>query len=170
MRKNSKNHQPLLDLDDVRPILKEITVFGGLSEEQLRAVLKLLRCVSYKANETVFRQGEEPSHIYIIRQGEVKIIVSRFDEPLEIASFKTGQCFGETSVIGIQSHSASAYAVTDTELIVLERNALFSLFESDKELFGLLVLNIARETCRRLHRTDQILLNYVFRDRKSVPP
>ena len=37
---------------------------------------------------------------------------------LELISFKEGDCFGETSVIGIQSHSSSAKAVMPTELIV----------------------------------------------------
>ncbi len=72
-----------------------------------------------------------------------------------------GDCFGETAAIGIQPHSASALAVEDTELIVLSRAALLSIFDSDKELFGMLILNIAREACRRLHKSDEIFLHYV---------
>ena len=56
--------------------------------------------------------------------------------------------------------SATALAVEDTELMVLSQRALHSLHKDDPDLFGLLVLNIAREACRRLHKTDQTFLHY----------
>jgi CRP/FNR family transcriptional regulator, cyclic AMP receptor protein len=158
---DKKIYEPLWDIENVLPVLDKIAVFGGLSDKQLYTVFRLLQKVSYLAGETIFIQGEEPSHIYIIRSGEVKIVVDSDNRTLELITFTTGDCFGETSVIGIQPHSASALAVKDTELIVLPRKALLSIFEADKELFGLLILNIAREACRRLHKSDEILMHYV---------
>ena len=108
------------------------------------------------------RQGGSPSHIYIIESGEVKIVYDLDGTTLELALFKTGDCFGETSVIGIMPHSASAIAITPVDLIVLERSAILSIFEMDKELFGMLILNIARETSRRLYRLDETVANYVL--------
>ncbi len=156
-----KTYEPLVHIEEVVAILNHITILGGLTERQLYTVFQLLQRVSYTANEIVFRQDEAASYIYIIRSGAVKIVVNMEEEPLELITFRTGQCFGETSVIGIQSHSASALAVEDTELIVLSREALLSIFDSDKELFGMLIMNIAREACRRLHKTDEVLLHYV---------
>lgn len=156
-----KVYLPFLDVENILPILNKISIFGGLSEQQLYFVFRHLEKVSYKADEYIFRQGEQPSHIYIVKSGQVKIVIESEGGPLEICVFEVGQCFGETSVITIQRHSASAIAVKDTELIVLSRSALFSIFDSDKELFAMLILNIAREACRRLHKTDEILLHYV---------
>lgn len=157
----SKVYYPLFDIENVLPILSKIAIFGGLSDKQLYTIFRLLQKVSYKAGEFIFKQGDSPNHIYIIRSGEVKIVADAEEAPLEIITFGVGDCFGETAVIGIQKHSAGALAVEDTELIILSRPALLSIFDSDKELFGLLILNIAREACRRLHKTDEILLHYV---------
>jgi CRP-like cAMP-binding protein len=63
-------------------------------------------------------------------------------------------------VIGIQDHSASAVVIDQSVLLVLSRQILMTLFETDKGLFSLLILNIAREIARRLHHTDEILLHY----------
>ena len=156
-----KVYLPLLDIESIFSILNKISIFGVLSDKQLYSVFKLLQKVSYSAGEYIFKQGEAPGHIYIIRSGKVKIVINAEGTPLEIIEFGVGQCFGETSVIAIQSHSASAIASEDTELIVLSRTALLSIFDSDKKLFGILILNIAREACRRLHKTDEILLHYV---------
>ena len=149
-----------MDIERVVPILNKISLFGGLSDKQLYTLFQVLKQVSYKADEYIFKQGEEPSHIYIIISGAVKIIIEEDGTALELITFAEGQNFGETSVIGIQPHSASALAMEDTELIVLSREALLSLAQSDAELFGILILNVAREACRRLHTADETLLHY----------
>ncbi|MDD5217502.1 MAG: cyclic nucleotide-binding domain-containing protein [Candidatus Omnitrophica bacterium] len=160
----NKHYLLIENKENVFPILSKIAIFGGLSEKQFLTVLELLKRVTYQSGEMIFREGDPASHIYIVRSGEVRVVVGIDQESLEIATFTTGQCFGETAVIGIQPHSASAIAMSDTELIVLEGRALFSIYDADKELFGMLILNIAREACRRLHQTDEVLLHYVLRE------
>ncbi len=157
------SYEPLLDIENVLPILNKISIFAGLSDPQLFTLFKLLGCVFYKANETIFEQGDEPSHIYIVKTGKVKLVVWEEQIPLELIVFEEGHCFGEASVIGIQRHQGTAIAMKDTELIVLSRKALMSIYDSDKELFSILILNIAREVCRRLYASDNILLHYILK-------
>lgn len=151
-------HEPLLDIEKRLPALKHISLFGGFSAAQLRSISALLKKIDYRAGETIFRQGDLPSYIYIVMNGKVRLAFDIEQHPLSNISFGPGDCFGETSVIGIQPHTASTIAVDDTELLVMSREALMSVFDTDKELFGLLVLNIAREASRRLHRADSLLI------------
>ena len=160
---DKKTYEPIFDIENVLAILNKISIFAGLTDSQLYTLFRLLSKVTFKANETVFEQGDEPSHIYIVKKGNVKLVVWENETPLELIVFQEGNCFGEASVIGIQRHKGTAIAVTDTELIVLSRRALLSIHDSDKELFGILILNIAREVCRRLHATDDILLHYLLK-------
>jgi CRP-like cAMP-binding protein len=157
---------PLLNVEDVLPVLNQITIFGSLTESELYSLFRLLERVSYRSGEYVFQQGEEPSQIYIILSGKVKIVAEEEDTTLELVEFGVGQCFGETSVIAIQPHAASALAAENTELIVLTRETLLSIFDSNPELFGKLVLNIAREACRRLHNTDETILHYFCKKKR----
>ena len=157
-----KAYEPLVDIEAILPVVSEIAIFGGLNQQQLNEVFRLLRVASYEQDEYVYKQGDAPSYIYIIKTGEIRIIYDIEGVSLELASFKEGDCFGETSVIGIQSHSSSAIAAKPSELIVLEHGALLNIFQTDKELFGLLILNIARETSRRLHKLDEVLAKYVL--------
>ena len=159
---NSKKYLPLLDIENILPVLNKIAVFAGLSDEQLYSLLRLLKTVTYNAGEEVFRQGEEPSHIYIVRSGRIKLVARENQIDFELIVFEEGHYFGKASVIGIQPHGATVIATENSELIVLPREALSSLYESYPKLFGILVLNIAREVCRRLHATDEILLQYVL--------
>jgi CRP/FNR family cyclic AMP-dependent transcriptional regulator len=116
----------------------------------------------YQKGEFIFRQGDAPSHIRIIRSGRVHIVENVEGTPMELFEFKTGDCFGETSVLAIQQHTASALAVEDTELLVIPRDKLFHLYHSDPQLFGMLMMNIAREACRRLSKTEDTMLHYAL--------
>ncbi len=159
---SEKVYEPLIRIEEVLPILDKIAIFRGLSEKQLATLFKLLKKVSYGPGETVFEQHGQPSHIYIVESGSVKIVADVDGTTLELIVLTVGKCFGDTSVLGIQPHTASALAVEQTDLIVLSREALLSIFDIDKELFGVLVLNMAREACRRLYETDDILFHYVL--------
>jgi len=159
----TKEYLPLLEIEEVLPILNRISILAGLSEKQLYSLFRLLQKVSYRKGETIFEQGDEPSYIYIIESGQVKLVIDKEGTPLELVAFETGRCFGEASLIGIQRHAATAVATQDTQLIVLSRKALLSIYKTDLELFSLLILNIAREVCRRLHESDEILLHYFAR-------
>lgn len=153
----------LIDINEVLPILSEISLLAGFSTKQLHKLCMLLRKTRYRAGEKVFEEGDQPSHIYIVESGSVKLVVNCRDIPLELIVFEEGHCFGETSVIGIQPHAATAFCMEDTELIVLSRSTLLSLYKTDLEMFSILILNIAREACRRLHKSDEILLHYVVK-------
>jgi CRP-like cAMP-binding protein len=60
-------------LEEVRAILRKITIFAGLTEQKLCRVLELLEEVTYQPGEHIFEQGQQPSHIYIIKSGRVKL-------------------------------------------------------------------------------------------------
>lgn len=157
-----KYRLPLLDVENVLPILNKIAILGGLDDAQLYTVFRLLETEHYRKGEFVFKQGDAPSHIRIVRSGKVHIIENMDGTPMELYEFKTGDCFGETSVISIHQHTADALAMEDTELLVIPRGKLFELYNDDPRLFGMLVLNIAREACRRLNKAEDTMLHYAL--------
>jgi len=157
-----KTYNPLTNPEEIIPLLNKISVFGSLQNDQIKGMLKLLKTVHYDEGEFIYNRGEPSSHIYIIKSGEVKMMIDNEGVYLELITFRQGDCFGETSVIGIQSHSSTARAIKPTELIVIEPHDLLNIFETDKELFGMLILNIARETARRLHQSNEALVHYML--------
>lgn len=150
----------MIDKEDILPIISRIAIFGGMPEESLATMIGLLDRISIQDGDILFKEGDPPDHIYIVMAGRVSIVCSRESSPYELASFGIGDCLGEMSVIGIQPHSGSAVGQGATDFIVLSRRALMRLCEIDPRGFNILILNIAREACRRLLATDQKLLHY----------
>jgi CRP-like cAMP-binding protein len=151
----------LSNFAEVLPLLQKIPIFGGLDESQLKQIFKRLKRVSYLKDEVIFREKECATYIYIVEKGRVKLVFDEAGLRLTKAELEPGTCFGETSVIGIQPHSATTVPMEDSQLLVLSGETLGELFETDKALFSILILNIARESCRRLYKTNQQLVEYL---------
>ncbi|MBN1577547.1 MAG: cyclic nucleotide-binding domain-containing protein [Chitinispirillaceae bacterium] len=147
-------------INDVLETLGNVTIFSGFSDEELQNVCNNCSLFEARIGEVILEEGSPATEILIIIRGLVTIVLNLKEEPIEIMEFGPGSCIGEASVIGIQSHSASAVVIEDATLMVLPRQELMNLFNEDKGLFSLLILNIARELARRLYHTDEILLHY----------
>ena len=162
-----RKHEPLSDRDGVRDILNRIAIFAGLDDQQLALIFTVLEEVAYSKDEIIFKQGEPCSHIHIIKSGKIRLYIEDGNNILELAELDVGDCFGESSLIGIAPHTASAVAKETTEIIVLSSRALLSLYRQDKEAYIIIILNIAREIARRLSKTDNTLMHYIVDNRKS---
>jgi len=141
-------------------VLRDVTIFGGVSERHLRWIADQCTFVTRTTGDVIIREKEPGTDIFIMLRGRVKIVLDLDKDPFEVVEFGPGSCLGEVSVIGILNHSASAVATEDCDLMVLSKRVLLEVVRRDKELFSLLILNIARELARRLHYTDAILLHY----------
>lgn len=149
-----------LSLKEQLETLQGVTIFSGFSTDNLRYICNNCPVLDAPEGEMIIKEGTEASEIMILLRGRVSIVLNMSEEPLELMEFGVGSCIGEASVIGIQSHSASAVVLENAVLMVLHRKVLMDLFDNNKSLFSLLILNIARELARRLQRTDSILLHY----------
>ncbi len=156
-----KEYKPILNFEEISPVLKKISIFAGISNDKLGKLIKHLKKVEYKDTETVFEQGSAPTYIYIIKTGRIKLVEYVNYTPYQLIELGEGNCIGEAAIIGIQTHEVSAIAKGDVELIVIYRKTFMELFETDKDLFCLLILNIAREVSMRLTTTDNLLMHYI---------
>lgn len=156
-----KTFVPLEDSESVLPILSEIAIFGGFLDRQLSEIFKYLEEGIFEKGETIFQKGDEPSYIYIVKKGEIDLLITKQKVILKKKTLAVGDCFGEASLMAMHKHTATAVAREDSEVMVLSRRALLQLQKEDSKLFSLLMMNIARELARRLELTDEILLHYI---------
>ena len=156
--------------ENILPIIKNVTIFSGLSDSQVRVIFENCTIVDVKIGEIILLEATPATEIFIILSGKITIVLGlKSDDPIVLSEFGSGNCIGEASVIGIQDHSASAVVTEDATLLVLSRQVLMKYFDTDKSLLSLLIHNIARQIALRLHHTDEILLHYGKKDRSIYP-
>lgn len=149
---------PLTDFESVRSIISELRIFGGVTDPQRDAIFRRLELWRAPAGTVIFRKGDEPLHIYVVKSGKIALQIRENDVTIHKHTLERGECFGEASLMSMNRHTATAVASEDSELITLSRRALIDLRHEDVALFALLMMNLARELARRLYLTDQMLL------------
>ena len=150
----------MIERQHLKDILHHVTIFAGVTDIGFEKLCNECGVIECSTGDVFIREGTPAKEIYIILEGKIKIVLDIENDPLELIELHSGDCIGETSVIGIQRHSASAVVTEPATLLVLSRDVLMDIYNRDKEFFSLLILNIARELARRLLKTDTMLLHY----------
>lgn len=74
----------------------------------------------FKAGDIIFKEGYPSDHAYIIVSGKVEIFQEREGKKQNLATLCAGEMFGEYGVLDDKPRSASAGAVEDTVLQIME--------------------------------------------------
>ena len=107
----------------------------------------------FAAGEEIFRMGNRGRNAYIIERGKVAISATREGENVFSAELGKGEIFGEMSMIDDAPRSATATAIEDTEVIVIQRSRFIQPLASTDPLMNMLlrvVLTRFRDAQRQL--------------------
>jgi len=147
--------------------LSRVTIFAGIDERSIDRFFTDSDFIERPANQVLINEDTQAEEIYIVLEGYLKVFLNLHNDPLELVEIGPGKIVGESSVIGIQNHSASVVTTTPVKLFVLTRKTLMRINAEDPVLFGQLILNIARELARRLSATNKIVLSFQQKARKA---
>jgi CRP/FNR family transcriptional regulator, cyclic AMP receptor protein len=107
------------DLNDLEQLIHSIPLFSHLNKKDLQMIVGLVHNRNYVSGEYVFYQGDPGIGLYMIREGEVKVERQVNGSLVTLATFSSGDFFGELALIDGEKRSASAIAKSDTRLSVL---------------------------------------------------
>lgn len=142
--------------------LRNIGLFGALSDDVLDVLSKMLSVVLPQIGEVIFREGDEANAMYVVLNGEMEVTKqSRNGVDARVAMLGPGDWFGEMSIVDIQPRSATVRSVAPSRLVRISAADLDSLYRHDVRSYAIVVLNLARELSRRLRVADGILADLI---------
>lgn len=109
--------------------------------------------------DLLFSQGDEAGDAYAIDEGWISI--SRKDEDgneMVFAHLSKGGLFGELAILDEEPRSATATAITNVELVVLERDRLLEIIRLHPEKTG----ELLRHFSKRLRDLDDLAMIQAF--------
>jgi CRP/FNR family transcriptional regulator len=113
----------------------------------------------YRAGETVFLEGDSGEHAYVVDSGEIRIARQHeTGEELTLTHLKRGELFGELALIDWQPRSASALAVTDSELMTLDRETFQDQLRTNPDH----CLQLFRVFSQRVRAMDELAMVLAF--------
>lgn len=133
-------------------LLREVPIFGDLTEEALLTISNLAVHRTYPKSALIVLEESRADTLYIIESGSVKI--TRLNEEgreVILAMLGSSEFFGEMALLDGQGRSANVMALEDTELVTLSRRDFLDVLNQ----FPSISIQLLREMTSRLRKSDQ---------------
>ena len=136
--------------------LRDVRVFEAFADPDLAAVADRLRERALRRRQVLFREGDQGDEMFIVRQGTIlisKAVTGKVEQVL--VRVEPADFFGEMSLFDGSSRSATAQAETDVELLILGRENLQSLTETNPSAAAAFFYAMVQVFMERLRRSTQ---------------
>jgi len=116
--------------------IKGVDFLATLPDPALERLAALSKTCQYLSGEVILRQGDTGHELYIIRAGEVSVLLGRGAEGsvAEIARLGPGKFFGEMSLMTGAKRAATIQAMLECELVRIDKEAFQDILASDPKL------------------------------------
>ena len=134
-------------------VLRKVALFATLKTRELKLVERILLERRFIADEVIFEEGDEGLGMYIVVEGEVKVMRKTASGKQELARMHPGSYFGEMALLEGTPRMASAVAVTGARVLVLFRPEFFNILETHGHTGAKISLQLARLSSIRLRES-----------------
>jgi CRP-like cAMP-binding protein len=114
--------------------LAAVPDFAGLDDRTLLRIVGASANLVWLAGSVVFEQDSDSDALYIILSGRVRISDVSGGDEVEVATLEPGDFFGELSILLHTTHSKTATALEDSELMVLPKDSFRELVAGNPDL------------------------------------
>ncbi len=141
--------------------LAKVKLFELLDDEELAELAAAIDLKRLRAGETLFHAGDFGESLYIVESGEVELFVKdTTGQKIVLKVAVEGDIFGEISMLDNRPRSATALALMNAELYVLDRDDLLLLFQKKPDAG----LNMLAAMSGMLREADKLLRTRVSRN------
>lgn len=145
---------------DVR-MLADVELFEHLNEEGRASLAEAIDLRRLASGDALFKVGEPGESLYIVRSGEIELFIKdTAGQRIPLAIVGAGEVFGELALLDQSSRTATAVAMSDAELLELDRGDLLLLFQRSPTA----ALSLLAAMGRMTRKADELLKTRVSRN------
>lgn len=143
----------------VRAVLKSNRLFRDLPDTVIDKLARLAVRRSVGRGTRIFAQGDPGDALLGLISGQVRISTNTpGGKEAFLNILESGDSFGEIAVLDGRPRTASAEAISDTELFVIRRIDLLALIEAEPKL----AIQLLDLLCQRLRWTSELVEEAAF--------
>jgi CRP-like cAMP-binding protein len=122
--------------------------------------------VEFEAGETIFKEGDLGTEMYIVHEGRVEILKDLPGETRQLAVLEKGDFFGEMAILEDLPRTATARALSAARLLLINGSTFDQMLRSNPEI----AVRMMRKLSRRLRETDRLLREALGRRDSGAQP
>jgi len=132
--------------------LDNIPLFSHLDKRSMEVLARNSRFQHMKNGEILFLQSDPSEFAYIVRSGEISIVLSSPDgRDMMINNMRRGDIFGELGILTARPRSTSAIAHADTDILAIPGEVFLRIMDEQPPL----ARRILKITAERLQRSGE---------------
>ena len=138
--------------DENKAFLRRVPLFASLSEAQVDMLAAGSVRRNYPKGRTIVAEGEPSSSLYILLSGRAKVQRSDSDgKEVILAVLRSGEFFGEMSLIDDSPRSASVITIESCDFIAVSKEGFKAMLSQNNEM----AMAVMRGLVKRLREADK---------------
>ncbi len=110
--------------------LRHVDFLRGLNDDELRLLVPTVAVRQFGAGEMLMRAGEQGDSMFIVRRGTAEVFAHTADGQIRhLANYTRGDFTGEMALMTGEPRNSSVRAITDLEVIEMDREGFTRLFK-----------------------------------------
>jgi CRP/FNR family transcriptional regulator len=127
--------------------LKRMQMFSSLTDADIATFIGKIMVKRFRKNQTVLFEDESNAYMYMLLSGKVKVVQVMEDGKESIrAIHKTGDSFGELSLLDCKTSPAMVVAMEDTTAAIISKENFFTILYNQRKVLD----NLLQMFCFRL--------------------
>jgi CRP/FNR family transcriptional regulator, cyclic AMP receptor protein len=141
--------------------LANIRMFEHLNEDDRVALAKVIDELKVPEGHTLFQAGDPGDSLFIVLNGQIELFIKdTAGQKIVLTTAEPGDMFGELAMLDSGSRTATALALTECEVLVLDRDDLVLLFQRKPEA----ALHMLAALTGLTRKADELLRTRVSRN------
>lgn len=141
--------------------LSNITMFELLNESDRIALAAVVDELTVPAGHTLFQAGDPGDSLFIVRSGDIELFIKdTAGQKIVLTTAGPGDMFGELAMLDTGPRTATALALAESEVLVLDRDDLVLLFQRQPEA----ALHMLAALSGLTRKADELLRTRVSRN------
>jgi uncharacterized membrane protein len=141
--------------------LADIKMFELLDEDDRVALAAMVDEKTVPSGQTLFQAGDPGDSLFIVREGQIELFIKdTTGQKIVLHTAESGDMFGELAMLDFGARTATAVALTESILLVLDREDLVMLFKRIPEA----ALHMLAALTGMTRKADELLRTRVSRN------
>ncbi|MBI5375661.1 MAG: cyclic nucleotide-binding domain-containing protein [Candidatus Schekmanbacteria bacterium] len=138
--------------------LASLPLFEGLSKRELREIEAIIHQRNFKDMEVISQAGELPLAIYVIKKGQVNLVIGKPGEVGDIIeTLVSGDVVGEICLFDDEPRFTSIISIGDTETYGMFKYDIEELMRRNEKLGFKIVRNIGKKLASRVRKLSHLV-------------
>ncbi len=139
--------------------LQQIPMFKGVDPAKLKLIALASERATYKPGEHLLTEGDRADAVFVVMEGEARILRHGAGEDIELATVKSGSVVGDMGVVLDRPYSGTIVAATPVVALRIDKRTFLDLLAQIPQ-FSLAVI---RELAGRLLATSDSYIKAISR-------